>query len=124
MDLIFILASGAGHIRFTVTCSSDTYVLLEATRASVMGSADPFEMSPSLSVPSTSTPLRAKSQATTPSNRTSSLDQTKAPSSAGYFVARLDQLFTSVGVAHNSGASAKEGEGQTDGVDTFRAEWA
>ena len=41
MDLIFILASGAGHIRFTVTCSSDTYVLLEATRASVMGSADP-----------------------------------------------------------------------------------
>ena len=123
MDLIFILASGAGHIRFTVTCSSDTYVLLEATRASVMGSADPSTVTfplGSIHIDSVAREISGHN----PEQQDSIIGPNKAPSFVGYFVARLDQLFTSVGVAHNSGASAKEGEGQTDGVDTSHAEWA
>ena len=107
-------ASRVGHSRFTFNSSLDPYVLLEPTRASVMGSADPSKVTfplGSIHIDSTAREVSGHN----PERQDFIIGPNKAPKFAGYFVARFDQPFVSVGVARNTTLSARDGEGQTDG---------
>ena len=100
--LTYCPASRVGHLRFTFSDSSEPYVLLEATRASVVGHSNvnnltyPFGtlfIDPDAREISGSNPERQDfiiEPITTPAKNWS-----------GYFCARFDQPFSSWGVAQN-----------------------
>ncbi|KAH9057785.1 glycosyl hydrolase family 92-domain-containing protein [Lactarius vividus] len=79
-------ASRVGHLRFTFSGTHAPYVFIEATRASVMGSFDP-------------------SNVTYP---TSSSAPNRAEGFSGYFVARFDVPFVAFGTAQNGTVRAGE----------------
>ncbi|KAH7923196.1 glycoside hydrolase family 92 protein [Leucogyrophana mollusca] len=94
--------SRVGHLRFTFTDTSTPYVLIEATRASVMGSADPTNVT----YPEGTIYINPSAREITGSNPERQ-DFIIAPLStpakkwSGYFCARFDQPFSSWGVAQN-----------------------
>lgn len=84
------------------------------TRASVMGSDDPTNVT----LPRGTIKINTTSQEVTGSNPERQdfiIGPNEASSFSGYVVARFDTAFSSVGVAHNTSSSAKEGEGSTEG---------
>lgn len=102
-------ASRVGHLRFTFTETSPPYVLLEATRASIIGSADISNVT----YPFGSISLDPSSMEITGSNPERQdfiIGPSPAPSFHGYFCARFDVPFSSWGTASNGTRYANETE--------------
>ncbi|KAL0948857.1 hypothetical protein HGRIS_008977 [Hohenbuehelia grisea] len=94
--------SRVGHLRFTFTQTATPYVLIEATRASILGSADPSNTT----FPRGSIRLDPAAQEITGSNpeRQDFIIgpiSTPARGFRGYFCARFDTAFASWGTASN-----------------------
>ncbi|KIJ59754.1 glycoside hydrolase family 92 protein [Hydnomerulius pinastri MD-312] len=104
--------SRVGHLRFTFKGTSAPYVLLEATRGSVIGSNNPNN----LTYPEGSVVINPETREICGSNPERQ-DYIIAPLTtpakkwSGYFCARFDQPFASYGVAQNGTVS----QGQTSG---------
>ncbi|KAI0666060.1 glycoside hydrolase family 92 protein [Trametes maxima] len=104
--------SRVGHLRFTFENTATPYVLVEATRASVMGSADPTNVTyPHGSI--TIDAQRREISGHNPERQDFIIGPSPAPSFAGYFVARFDTPFESFGVSQNGTIreNAKDGQG-------------
>ncbi|KAI0051484.1 glycoside hydrolase family 92 protein [Auriscalpium vulgare] len=99
--------SRVGHLRFTFSDTAAPYVLLEATRASVMGSDDPANVTypfGSISI----NPAAREITGTNPERQDFIIGPNAAPSFRGYFVARFDVPFASWGTATNGTLYASE----------------
>ncbi|EJD03735.1 glycoside hydrolase family 92 protein [Fomitiporia mediterranea MF3/22] len=102
--------SRVGHLRFTFPAQSDPYILIEATRASVLGSSDPNNVTfPQGAI--TIDPATREISGRNPERQDFLIGPSPAPSFAGYFVARFDAPFTSWGIAKNGSVSANETDG-------------
>ncbi|KAH9853218.1 glycoside hydrolase family 92 protein [Lenzites betulinus] len=103
--------SRVGHLRFTFDATTDPYVLVEATRASVMGSADPTNVTyPQGSIHID--PARREITGRNPERQDFIIGPNAAPSFAGYFCARFDTPFASFGVAQNGSIKENSQEGK------------
>ncbi|KAI0762350.1 glycosyl hydrolase family 92-domain-containing protein [Fomes fomentarius] len=103
--------SRVGHLRFTFERTGVPYVLIEATRASVMGSADPTNVTyPLGSV--TVDPARREITGHNPERQDFIIGPSPAPSFAGYFCARFDTAFASFGIAQNGSNAENVTEGR------------
>ncbi|OSD01869.1 glycoside hydrolase family 92 protein [Trametes coccinea BRFM310] len=92
--------SRVGHLRFTFEDTSNPYVLVEATRASVMGSDDPTNVTyPHGSIHID--PSRREITGHNPERQDFIIGPSPAPSFAGYFCVRFDVPFETFGVAQN-----------------------
>ncbi|KAH7888253.1 glycoside hydrolase family 92 protein [Phlebopus sp. FC_14] len=94
--------SRVGHLRFTFTDTSDPYVLIEATRASVVGSSDPSN----LTYPEGTVHINPATKeicGSNPERQDFIIEPVSTPATrwSGYFCARFDQPFASWGVAQN-----------------------
>ncbi|THH04809.1 hypothetical protein EW145_g5249 [Phellinidium pouzarii] len=94
-------SSRVGHLRFSFSESSDPYIILEATRASVVGSADPSNVTFPLGSVHIDHSVNEVS-GHNPERQDFIIGPNAAPSFAGYFVARFDKPFASWGTAHNA----------------------
>lgn len=96
-------------MRFTFNTSSELapYVLVQATRAFVMGSADPTNTSSPIGSISIS-PSTLEISGRNPERQDFIIGPNPAPSFAGYFVARFDQPFVGWGTATNNTLHADE----------------
>ncbi|EIW62378.1 glycoside hydrolase family 92 protein [Trametes versicolor FP-101664 SS1] len=102
--------SRVGHLRFTFEDTTTPYVLVEATRASVMGSDDPTNVTypyGSINID----PSRREITGHNPERQDFIIGPSPAPSFAGYFCARFDVPFDSFGVAQNGSVSDSVTEG-------------
>ncbi|KAL4255705.1 Peptide-N(4)-(N-acetyl-beta-glucosaminyl)asparagine amidase [Pleurotus pulmonarius] len=98
--------SRVGHLRFSFTSTQAPYVLLEASRASVMGSADPNNVT----YPLGSIYIDPEAKEITGTNAERQdfiIDPVSTPARGfkGYFCARFDKPFRSWGVVQNGTAS-------------------
>lgn len=110
--LISLSASRVGHLRFTFTDTKAPYVVVEATRASVMGSADPTNVTypyGSISIAPSSREICGNN----PERQDFIIGPNPATGWSGYFCARFDEAFESWGTASNADGSLNEG--QTEG---------
>lgn len=106
------LASRVGHLRFTFTDTSAPYVLVEATRASVIGSADPNNLTyPEGSI--VVDPDHSEICGNNPERQDYIIAPTSTPATkwSGYFCARFDQPFASWGIAQNGSVSQNQRSG-------------
>lgn len=112
MLIFLILVSRVGHLRFTFDATADPYVLVEATRASVMSSADPTNVTyPQGSIHIH--PARREITGRNPERQDFIIGPNAAPSFAGYFCrARFDTPFESFGVAQNGSIKENSQEGK------------
>ncbi|KAI0696503.1 glycosyl hydrolase family 92-domain-containing protein [Cerioporus squamosus] len=92
--------SRVGHLRFTFQDTAAPYILVEATRASVMGSADPTNVTYPLGSICID-PARREITGRNPEREDFIIGPNPAPSFAGYFCARFDVPFVSFGIAQN-----------------------
>ena len=100
-----------GHLRFTFTGTQAPYVLLEATRAQVLGSADPANVTFPLGS-LTIDPAAREISGRNPERQDFLIDPHHGATVwSGYFVARFDRGFASYGVVRNGTI----GEGETQG---------
>ncbi|EPQ59845.1 glycoside hydrolase family 92 protein [Gloeophyllum trabeum ATCC 11539] len=107
--------SRVGHLRFTFENTDTPYVLIEATRASVMGSADPSNVTyPSGSV--SIDPSAREICGRNPERQDFIIGPNPAPSFAGYFCARFSVPFESYGTANNSDGQLFQGENERNGT--------
>jgi predicted alpha-1,2-mannosidase len=95
--------SRVGHLRFTFTDTRQPYVLVEATRASVLGSSDPHN----LTYPRGSifiNPDTREISGSNPERQDFIIAPVSTPAEhwSGYFCARFDQPFASWGVSKNN----------------------
>ncbi|KDQ52009.1 glycoside hydrolase family 92 protein [Jaapia argillacea MUCL 33604] len=91
--------SRVGHLRFTFKSTSTPYILVEATRPSVMGSADPTNVTyPSGSV-SISTDSVVEISGYNPERQDFIIGPNPAPSFAGYFCVRITPLTRGVSLS-------------------------
>lgn len=100
-------ASRVGHLRFTFSETHAPYVLLEATRASVMGSSDPSNVT----YPSGTIAIDAAAREITGSNPERQdfiIGPNRAEGFSGYFVARFDAPFVAFGTTQNGTVRASE----------------
>ncbi|KAI5115924.1 hypothetical protein M0805_004036 [Coniferiporia weirii] len=102
--------SRVGHLRFTFAESSDPYIILEATRASVMGSDDPSNVTYPLGSVHIDPTLREVS-GHNPERQDFIIGPNAAPSFAGYFVARFDAPFSSWGTVSNTSIYPNSSDG-------------
>ena len=107
-------ASRVGHLRFTFSNTNTPYVLLGATHASIIGSADVSN----ITLPQGTISIDPSAREITGSNpeRQDFIIQpisTPATKWSGYFCARFDTDFEGYGVANNGthGDGVKEGKG-------------
>ncbi|CDO69451.1 Glycoside Hydrolase Family 92 protein [Trametes cinnabarina] len=92
--------SRVGHLRFTFENTRTPYVLVEATRASVLGSDDPTNVTyPHGSIHID--PVHREITGRNPERQDFIIGPNPAPSFAGYFCARFDVPFEGFGVAQN-----------------------
>ncbi|KAI0773496.1 glycoside hydrolase family 92 protein [Fomes fomentarius] len=92
--------SRVGHLRFTFEDTATPYVLVEATRAFVVGSDDPTNLTyPHGDI--AIDPARREITGRNPERQDFIIGPSTAPSFAGYFVARFDVPFASYGTAQN-----------------------
>ena len=94
------LASRVGHLRFTFSGTSAPYVLLEATRPSVVGSEDTSNLTYPFGTVSID-PSRQEIMGSNPERQDFIIGPNAAPSFRGYFCARFDAPFTTWGTATN-----------------------
>ena len=100
-----------GHLRFTFTGTQAPYVLLEATRAQVLGSADPANVTFPLGS-LTIDPAAREISGRNPERQDFIIRPNPAPAWSAYFVARFDTPFASYGVAQNGTISEGKAEGE------------
>ncbi|EJF58543.1 hypothetical protein DICSQDRAFT_149044 [Dichomitus squalens LYAD-421 SS1] len=105
--------SRVGHLRFTFTNTAVPYVLVEATRASVMGSADPTNVTYPLGSIAID-PVSREITGSNPERQDFIIGPNAAPNFSGYFCARFDVPFESFGVVQNG--STEENVTQGDGA--------
>jgi len=105
-------ASRVGHLRFTFNDTQTPYVLLEATRASVVGSADVTNLTYPVGTIAVD-PAAQEICGANPERQDDILGPNPAPSFHGYFCARFDVPFASWGTITNgtqhAGEDAREG---------------
>ncbi|KAI0820667.1 glycoside hydrolase family 92 protein [Trametes gibbosa] len=102
--------SRVGHLRFTFDATAAPYVLVEATRASVMGSADPLNVTyPQGSI--YIDPARREITGRNPERQDFIIGPNPASSFAGYFCARFDEPFESFGTVQNGRIKERSQEG-------------
>jgi putative alpha-1,2-mannosidase len=109
---IVSIASRVGHLRFTFNKTSVPYVLLEATRPSVVGSSSPTNLtypSGTLSID----PSVREICGSNPERQDSILGPNKAEHFAGYFCARFDAPFARFGTVQNG--TVRDGEATRNG---------
>ena len=94
-------ASRVGHLRFTFSTSSAPYILIQASRASVMGSADPSNVTYPLGSVNID-PVSQTISGHNPERQDFIIGPNAAPSFAGYFYAKFSQPFTSSGTITNT----------------------
>ncbi|KAI0029439.1 glycoside hydrolase family 92 protein [Vararia minispora EC-137] len=100
-------SSRVGHLRFTFTDTTQPYVLLEATRASVMGSDDPTNVTyPSGTL--TIDPAGREICGSNPERQDFIIGPNSAQGFAGYFCARFDQPFAAFGTVQNGTVRVSE----------------
>ncbi|KAF7983020.1 hypothetical protein HWV62_24658 [Athelia sp. TMB] len=117
--------SRVGHLRFTFNKTSTPYILVQATRPSIIGSADVSNFT----LPEGTIKIDPSAREITGSNpeRQDFIIQpisTPATNWKGYFCARFDADFESWGVANNGTVHAGENEGNgtmLSGYATFKA---
>ncbi|OBZ65464.1 hypothetical protein A0H81_14551 [Grifola frondosa] len=111
--------SRVGHLQFTFSNTSTPYVIVEATRPSIMGSADPTNLTfphGSLAID----PARREITGRNPERQDFIIGPNPAPSFAGYFCARFDVAFDSWGTATNGTIT----EGATQDADAMLSGFA
>ncbi|KAG1764605.1 glycoside hydrolase family 92 protein [Suillus placidus] len=113
--------SRVGHLRFTFTDTRRPYVLVEATRASVLGSSDPHN----LTYPHGSifiNPDTREIYGSNPERQDYIIAPVSTPAKhwSGYFCARFDQPFASWGISKNNTLF----DGQTSGNGTLLSGYA
>ncbi|EIM85302.1 uncharacterized protein STEHIDRAFT_60062 [Stereum hirsutum FP-91666 SS1] len=101
--------SRVGHLRFTFTETSTPYVLLEATRASIIGSADTSNVTYPFGTISLN-PSSMEITGSNPERQDFIIGPSPAPSFHGYFCARFDVPFSSWGTASNGTRYVNETE--------------
>jgi predicted alpha-1,2-mannosidase len=104
--------SRVGHLRFTFTDTEAPYVLVEATRASIIGSSDPNNVTyPEGSV--VIDPDHLEICGSNPERQDYIIAPISTPATkwSGYFCARFDQPFASWGVAQNGSVAPNERSG-------------
>ncbi|KAF8547214.1 glycoside hydrolase family 92 protein [Imleria badia] len=104
--------SRVGHLRFTFTDTSAPYVLVEATRASVIGSSNPDNVTyPEGSI--VIDPDHLEICGSNPERQDYIIAPISTPATkwSGYFCARFDQPFASWGVAQNGSVASNERHG-------------
>ncbi|THH21284.1 hypothetical protein EW146_g261 [Bondarzewia mesenterica] len=102
-------SSRVGHLRFTFSNTNAPYVLLEATRASVVGSADTSNLTypfGSISID----PLNQEITGSNPERQDFIIGPNPAPSFRGYFCARFDAPFAGWGTFANGTSYPNEKE--------------
>ncbi|OCH93281.1 glycoside hydrolase family 92 protein [Obba rivulosa] len=103
--------SRVGHLRFTFTDTGAPYVLVEATRASVMGSDDPTNVTyPEGAI--TIDPGRQEITGRNPERQDFIIGPNPARGWSGYFCARFDAPFESWGTAQNGTLSEGNASGE------------
>lgn len=118
-------ASRVGHLRFTFTNTSTPYILLEATRASIIGSDDVSNFTlPEGTI--TIDPAAREITGSNPERQDFIIQPISTPATnwSGYFCARFDADFESWGISHNGTVKAGEKDGQgtmLSGYATFKA---
>ena len=109
-----LAASRVGHLRFTFSGTQTPYVLVEATRAQVLGSADPTNVTYPLGA-LTIDPFAREVYGSNPERQDFLIDPHHATTRwSGYFVARFDHDFASFGIAQNG--TINEGAGTGEGA--------
>ncbi|KAI9455755.1 glycosyl hydrolase family 92-domain-containing protein [Lactarius psammicola] len=99
--------SRVGHLRFTFSGTHAPYVLLEATRASVLGSSDPSNVTyPSGTI--AIDPTAREITGSNPERQDFIIGPNRASGFRGYFVARFDAPFVAFGTAQNGTMRASE----------------
>ena len=121
MLIRYCLASRVGHLRFTFSGTSTPYILVEATRASVIGSSNPHNFT----YPQGAVVIDPESKeicGRNPERQDFIIGPVSTPAKhwSGYFCARFDQPFASWGIAQNGGLS----EGGTNGSGTMLSGYA
>ncbi|KZP18378.1 glycoside hydrolase family 92 protein [Athelia psychrophila] len=117
--------SRVGHLRFTFTNTSTPYILLEATRASIIGSDDVSNFTlPEGTI--TIDPAAREITGSNPERQDFIIQPISTPATnwSGYFCARFDADFESWGISHNGTVKAGEKDGQgtmLSGYATFKA---
>ncbi|KAH9918567.1 glycoside hydrolase family 92 protein [Epithele typhae] len=111
--------SRVGHLRFTFTNTAAPYVLVEATRASVMGSDDPTNVTYPLGAIAID-PAKREISGRNPERQDFIIGPNSAPSFNGYFVARFNKPFESFGTAQNGSVA----EGATEGAGALLSAFA
>ncbi|KAI9566681.1 glycoside hydrolase family 92 protein [Boletus coccyginus] len=104
--------SRVGHLRFTFTDTSAPYVLVEATRPSVVGSSNPNNLTyPEGSI--VIDPDRLEICGSNPERQDYIIAPVSTPATkwSGYFCARFDQPFASWGVAQNESVAPNQTSG-------------
>ena len=103
------IASRVGHLRFTFNEVTSPYILLEATRASVVGSDNPnnltFPVGDIIIIPSA-----REITGRNPERQDFIIGPNPAASFAGYFVARFSEPFESWGIASNANGTLTPGQ--------------
>ncbi|KAI0260975.1 glycosyl hydrolase family 92-domain-containing protein [Gloeopeniophorella convolvens] len=99
--------SRVGHLRFTFADTQVPYVFIEATRASIMGSADPTNVTyPSGSI--AIDPATREITGSNPERQDFIIGPNPAEKFSGYFVARFDVPFSAFGSTQNGTTRAGE----------------
>ncbi|KAI0693475.1 glycoside hydrolase family 92 protein [Cytidiella melzeri] len=107
--------SRVGHLQFTFSDTERPYVLIEASRASVMGSADPTNVTfPLGSVDIV--PSRHEITGYNKERQDFIIGPNPAPGFAGYFCARFSEPFEEWGTANNSDGRVFAGDTQREGT--------
>ena len=106
-------ASRVGHLRFTFSGTQAPYVFLEATRASVMGSSDPSNVTyPSGTI--AINPAAREITGSNPERQDFIIGPNRAEGFSGYFVARFDASFVAFGTVQNG--TVRAGDNARDGT--------
>ncbi|KAI0315644.1 glycosyl hydrolase family 92-domain-containing protein [Amylostereum chailletii] len=99
--------SRVGHLRFTFTKTQAPYVVLEATRASIIGSSDTSNVTyPSGTI--AIDPAAREITGSNPERQDFIIGPNPATNFRGYFCARFDQPFAAWGTAQNGSLHADE----------------
>jgi len=99
---IFLVASRVGHLRFTFTNTDSPYVLLQATRASIIGSEDVTNTTLPQGTVSID-PSAREITGSNPERQDFIIEPISTPATnwSGYFCARFDTDFEGYGIANN-----------------------
>jgi hypothetical protein len=108
------IASRVGHLRFTFKDTRTPFILIQATRPSVIGSSDPSNLTHPIGAISID-PSAREITGRNPERQDAIIQPISTPATgfSGYFCARFDTEFASWGTANNG--TLREGRREGDG---------